>query len=165
MSLLQTIKQRFSKKEQDPRLGTAWITEVRPIYSDRAGSTNKRIWVTKEFLSEEVVTAVDLEHPNSSMFEQQTAYPKNRLLTQNNVPIRFNRKGKPINYDPTFEKEGYKEGQLYHFEGLGFLGNIEGVEKVWLVTDTLVLFRTLKSESLLTYSYKELEILKPTLKQ
>jgi len=48
------------------------------------------------------------------------------------------------NGDPEFEVNGVRQGQVYHLTGLGFMGDLEFMRKVILVTNDYVFLRDLE---------------------
>lgn len=140
--------------------GMSWITETLPMYHDRARSTNKTIWTIKKMMTDEVAEACRL---GSSRLEHKDIADM-VMLSQNGIPIRFKPNGKLLSHEPFFEKEGYKVGQIYSFERLGFLGDIDSIKQVFCVTDQYVLFKYLDSKGISAVSFKELEIFSPKLK-
>ena len=117
--MLIKIKNWFKKTPIDQQMrGMSWITETLPMYHDRARSTNKTIWTIKKMMTDEVAEACRL---GSSRLEHKDIADM-VMLSQNGNPIRFKPNGKLLSHEPFFEKEGYKVGQIYSFERLGFLG-------------------------------------------
>lgn len=159
--MISAIKKLFSTKPIDERVGQSWITEVLPEFHDRAKTTNKTIWTIKKMITDDVAEVYRLNIPSST---EHADISTKKMITQYGIPIRFNEKGKLISYDASFEKEGYQEGQIYSFEGLGFLGDIDSIKKVFCVTDQYVFFKKLDSDTMFEHTYKELEILCPARK-
>jgi hypothetical protein len=155
----------WKKKPQDPRVGQAWVEEKMPLYSDRARSTNKEVLVVESVEFEDIVNVFQLESIEKHGIRRTkrgVRFRSGAVLTQNGVPLHFDKKGRPHGGVPNFEKEGYKVNGVYHFERLGFLGDLEMVAKVWLVSDQYVLFRDWEDSHLSVKSYRELSELMPT---
>lgn len=161
IQLLSWIKNIFISKPVDERIGQSYITEVLPTYHDRARTTNKTIWTIKKMITDDVAEVYRLESPS---FTEHVDITKKEMITQDGVPIRFNAKGKLISYDPLFSRHGYAKGQLYSFERLGFLGDLDAIKKVLCVTDQYVLFTKLDSDTLYENTYQELDLLAPAKK-
>ena len=165
--LLNTIK-NIKHKEKDPLIGQVYIEEILPIFHDHAMTTNKTLWYVNSVVSKDVVTVRDLELSRqfraSSLQTKQIDLSAKRVLTQNGVPIKVNKKGKFIQPDLGFSKENYACGDFYAFSNLGYLGDVEGVSSVSLVTDQYVFFEDFNRKKPSIYSFKELKRINPVKK-
>lgn len=86
---------------------------------------------------------------------------KKNGIKQKGIPVKVkDAQFKTVICDKDFSKYGYRIGEIFSFRGMGYLGNINSDEKVVLVTDQLVIFREIGSDSLHYYTCDELKELK-----
>ena len=149
----------FTQKQ--PEIGQAWIEEVMPKFQDRASTTNKTIYTVTSLDSYGIAEVIKVP---SGYGEKTTEFKQNKVLTQKEIPIKFTKKGALKYFDKHFSKNKYETGQVYVFEALGFLGNLESINQVKVVTDNYVIFDNKNYGSLSTYSFEELERINPKLK-
>lgn len=151
------IRRRLTQKKDD-RIGQAIITEILPRFTDRANSTNKTMWVVKDVLEGDIAEVFEIGWSGNVKRMDTT----NKIyLTQNGIPVKFNKKGKMVEKDENFEKNGCQFGKICSFEALGYLGNFEKVEYVQMVTDQYVFFGETGSDESFARSFEELEVLSP----
>lgn len=153
------IKNLFQKDKYKERIGhILFSNEVLPVFHGHPAITNKTLHRVKRNIDEKTVIGQEIEYFNQT---DTVLYLKNRVLTQDGIPI----KAKDIHLknilcDIQFTKEGYRQGDIYIFNGLGYLENMNSDGKVELVTDQLVFFKDIGSDSLYYYTYEELRALK-----
>lgn len=129
--------------------GKVIVDEVIPIFHDYAKTANKTVYIFKKDLSD---NKAEFSEGNSTYVK---IFNPNKFLSQNGIPIKIYEQdfNKGL-FDITFEKNGYKVGALYEFNGLGYLGNLSNLCEIKLVTDQYVIFNC--GKNVLLYSYKEL---------
>lgn len=152
--VFRKIKETLQNK-QDEHIGMCWIEEVLPLYHDSAGTTNKRVYIVYKLVEQGVYEGFEL---SEKTVEKQTPFIAKKAITQNGIPLKFNKKQNVLNSDVEFNKDGYKSGVCIYIEGQGFLGNISSTLKTWVVSDKYVFFKTIsKYPSIYVYSYEELK--------
>lgn len=149
----------FRKKVVDERIGQAWFEEVLPQYHDHAKTTNKTIWIVKSMIKGDAVKASRM----GSSALNDVVIQNSRILTQDGVPVRFNKKNQVEKKYLYFERDGYSVGDVYYFDNLGYLGDLSALRGVILVTDQLVLLQDTDGSHIAKYTHEELKKLSPTL--
>ena len=117
----------FFKKKDSCFGQVLLISEVMPVYAGMPPISNKQFCRINK-----VVENVAEGYSLGDIVERDLKgfYNKNKLLTQNGVPIKISDANlKKITQDDLFEKEGYKAGQAYTFSSMGFLENISSQVK------------------------------------
>lgn len=153
------VKNLFHKDIYKERIGhILLINEILPVFHGHPAITNKTLHRVIKNIDEKTVIGQQLGQFNET---DTILYLKNRVLTQNGVPVKAkDARLKSIQCDMLFTKEGYRQGEIYLFSGLGYLENLGSDAKVELVTDQLVFFREVGSDFLYYYTYEELKALK-----
>lgn len=145
MSLFDYFKKKICRS-----YGYIMVNEELPIFHDYARTTNKTIYKLEKLLEQNKAVF-------STTYSQTTSvYNELDFITQKNIPIRiYDFAFKKGEFDVSFQKKGYRVGDIYRFWGLGYLGNIESRGIVKLVTDQYVVFDG--GSNIFLYTYKELE--------
>lgn len=153
------VKNLFHKDNYKERIGHILFTsEILPVFHGHPAITNKTLHRVIKNIDEKTVIGQQLGQFNGT---DTILYLKNRVLTQNGVPVKTKDVNlKSIQCDTQFTKEGYRQGEIYLFSGLGYLENLGSDVKVELVTDQLVIFKEIGSGFLYYYTYEELKALK-----
>lgn len=149
----------FYKDWYRERIGhILFSNEVLLLFNDWPAITNKALYLVKRNIDEETVVGQEVGNSNQRI---TILYLKQRVLTQNGIPIKAKDVDlKNVQCNPLFAKEGFRQGDIYSFKEIGYLGNVNDDEKVELVTDQLVIFRAISSGCLYCYTYDELRALK-----
>lgn len=90
-----------------------------PRFSDKFNNTNKEV----------------------KQIDRDAKYVSMEIEKQGDHVIEVKKSIKKHNGDPAFEVNGVRQGDVYHTTGRGFLGNVEGIEEVLLVTNNFVFVR------------------------
>jgi hypothetical protein len=153
------IKNLIQKDRYKERIGhILFSNEILPVFHGFPAITNKTLHRVLRNIDEQTVIGQELGQFST---KDTVLYLKNRVLTQNGIPVKVkDAQFKTVICDKDFSKDGYRIGEIFSFRGMGYLGNINSDEKVVLVTDQLVIFREIGSDSLHYYTYDELKELK-----
>ena len=116
----------------------AITSKVLPLYHDKFRTTNKTV---KLIDKREGVMGISPERQDDIIVEIYKEYESH---TGN----------------PEFEVNGVREGDLYELRGLGFLGNIDITEEVFLVTNNYVFLKKAGENPLSCYTHAEIERMK-----
>lgn len=150
MSLLKKIFKIKNKKYIDPYKDCVFIEEIVPLFSDNAGTTNKRIYKIKNTIEPNNFIIGDINKDIS--YDKNKMINTKRLLSQDNILIKvYDNEFLKGNFNKEFVKNNYAKNDVYEFKELGYLGNISSVEKVRLVTDQYVIFDTGNSISIRSF--------------
>ena len=112
----------------------AITNKILPLYHDKFRTTNKTV---KLIDKKESIMGISPEHQDDIIVE---IYKDYEIHTSN----------------PEFEVNGVREGDLYEFKGLGFLGNIDIIEEVFLVTNNYVFLKKAGENSISCYTHDEI---------
>lgn len=146
--LFKNIKEE--NKEVDIYKNCIFVKETMPFFSDIAKTTNKTISKVKRTLDEDKYLIYELYSYYKD--EKTEIFSKRNLISQNTIPIKvYDEKFSTGIFDSNFEKDGFKKGDIYKFNALGYLGNISSIEKILLVTDQYVIFDNGNKVSLRTF--------------
>ena len=151
--MLEKVREIF--KNKDERVGMCWVEETLPVYHDSAFTTNKRVYVVKKCVEPNIYEAFELRNLLDTTL---SPFLSKKAVTQDGLPLKFDRKEKVLNNNIQFTKDGYSQGVCVYIEGLGYLGNIKDTLKVWVVSDKYVFFKTIsKNPTIFVYSFEELK--------
>lgn len=92
--------------------------------------------------------------------DRDAEYVSVKIEKQGDHVIEVKKSIKEHNGDPAFEVNGVRQGDVYHTTGRGFLGNIEGIEEVLLVTNNFVFVHNKGIEYEACYTHEEIARMK-----
>lgn len=111
--------------------------EVLPYFHDKFRTTNKD------------VELINLEEDHIAIIPEK----------QNDEIIKVHKDYTSHTGNPSFEINGVRQGDIYKVQGQGFLGNIDSIKEVFLVTNNYVFFKE-SDNGVRCYSHNELERMK-----
>lgn len=140
--------------------------EFMPIYHDKFQTSNKTIVLVEKQNKISGSSALVVEgREYSSTFDEirykyKKAYSEIRLESQNDNLIQIYKNFKKHTGDPNFELNGFKEGITLEIKGLGFLGDINIIENIFLVTDKYIFTKGAINKGMSCYKHEELQRMK-----
>ena len=134
-----------------------------PVYHDRFQISNKTIILVEKQgrVSDSSALIVEGKEYSSTFneirYKHKKAYSKIKLECQNGISIQIYKNFKRHTGNSDFDLNGFKQGDTFEIKGLGFLGDIDVIECVFLVTDEHVFTKGIIRERVYCYKHEELQ--------
>lgn len=136
--------------------------EKLPVYHDRFQTTNKSIILVEKQKVVSNSSAVLVEGRvysdtfNEIKYKYKEVHSSVELECQNGKPVQVYKNFKRHTGDPNFELNGFKQGDIFTIKSLGYLGDIDVIERVFLVTDRCVFTKGVIDKRVTCYKNEEL---------
>ena len=93
---------------------------------------------------------------NEIKYKYKEVHSSVELEYQNGKPVQVYKNFKRHTGDPNFELNGFTQGDILEIKGLGYLGDIDVIERVFIVTDRCVFTKGVIDKRVTCYKNEEL---------